>query len=152
MSEQESGNQISEERSFEQLENSYKRAQKDLPKLYSKRVIYAFSVIFSTLFGTVLLMSNLKQTGNKKGWYEVLVFGIIYTAGLLITAASFNMETNIGLPLNILGALILNEFFWNRYIGKETKFEKKKWYKPAIISLVITLPLIYVILTAGAAV
>ena len=152
MSEQESGNQISEERSFEQLENSEERAPKDLPKLYSKRVIYAFSIIFSTLFGTVLLMSNLKRTGNKKGWYEVLIFGIIYTAGLLITAASMNMETNIGLPLNVIGALILNEYFWNRYIGKETKFEKKKWHKPAIISLVITLPLIYVILTAGAAV
>lgn len=149
MSEQESGKQNSEEKSFEQLQNPENKDSRDLPKLYSKRVIYAFSIIFSIIFGTVLLMSNLKQTGNKKGWYEVLIFGIIYTAGLLITAASLNMNTNIGLPLNLLGSLILNEYFWNRYIGKETKFEKKKWYKPAIISLIIILPFVYIILTAG---
>ncbi|AVR46002.1 hypothetical protein C7S20_12465 [Christiangramia fulva] len=151
MSEEEIGKQSGEE-SVEELQNSEKIVAEDLPKLYSKRVIYAFSIIFSTLFGTILLMSNLKQTGNKKGWYEVLIFGVIFTAGVVFTAASFNIETNIGLPLNLLGALILNEYFWNRYIGKETKFEKKSWHKPAIISLVITLPLIYIILTAGAGV
>ena len=111
-----------------------------LPKLYSKRVIYLFSVIFSTIFGTVLLMSNLKQVNDKKARWEVLVFGIIFTIGIAITLHTVQLQSNLALPLNILGAIILNEFFWNRSIGKETEFEKKSWHKPAIISAIITLP------------
>lgn len=111
-----------------------------LLKLYSKRVIYAFSIIFSTLFGTILLMSNLKQIGDNKARLEVLVFGLIFTIGSMLSLNTIELQANFGITLNILGGIILNEFFWNRYIGKETKFEKKGWHKPAIISAIITLP------------
>ncbi len=120
-----------------------------LPKLYSKRVIYLFSVIFSTIFGTVLLMSNLKQINDTKARWEVLIFGIIFTIGTAITLHTVQLQSNLGLPLNILGAIILNEFFWNRSIGKETEFEKKSWHKPAIISAIITLPFVLILLYAG---
>ncbi|MUP44682.1 hypothetical protein E0K83_02855 [Gramella sp. BOM4] len=125
-----------------------KQQEKELPALYSKRVIYLFSVIFSTIFGTVILMSNLKQLGEKKARMEVLVFGIIFTIGTAITLNTVQLQTNLGLPLNILGGVILNEFFWNRYIGKETEFEKKSWHKPAIISTLITLPFVAAMLYA----
>ena len=120
-----------------------------LPKLYSKRVIYLFSVIFSTIFGTVLLMSNLKQINDTKARWEVLIFGIIFTIGTAITLHTVQLQSNLGLPLNIFGAIILNEFFWNRSIGKETEFEKKSWHKPAIISAIITLPFVLILLYAG---
>ncbi|MCP9198830.1 hypothetical protein MKO06_02860 [Gramella sp. GC03-9] len=126
----ENQSQVSEQRS----------AQENLPRLYSKRVIYIFSVMFSTIFGTVILMSNLKQLGEKKARIEVLVFGIIFTIGTAITLNTVELQTNLGIPLNILGGVILNEFFWNRYIGRETEFEKKSWHKPALISALITLP------------
>lgn len=114
----------------------------DLPRLYSKRVIYIFSILFSTIFGAVLLMSNLKNTGEKKGRLQVLLFALVFTTGLLITAATVKTTSNFTIPLNVIGGLILNEYFWNRYLGKEIKFEKKKWYKPAIISLIVCIPFV----------
>ncbi len=117
-----------------------------LPRFYSKRVIYAFSVIFSTIFGAVLLMSNLKQVGDKKARWEVLVFAIIFTVGTALSLSTIELQANLGIPLNILGAVILNEFFWNRSIGKDTEFEKKSWHKPAMISAAITLPFIFAML------
>lgn len=125
------------------------RQNEQLPQLYSKSVIYAFSIIFSTLFGTILLMSNLKQIGNSKARLEVLIFGVIFTVGSILSLKTIEMQANFGLPLNIIGGLILNEFFWNRYIGKETEFEKKSWHKPAILSAVICIPFVIAMLYAA---
>ena len=116
----------------------------ELPKLYSKNVIYAFSIIFSTLFGSVLLMSNLKNIGDNKARWEVLIFALIFTFGSAITLTTIQAQAGLGIPLNILGAVILNEFFWNRSIGRETEFIKKSWYKPAIISIIICIPLAWI--------
>lgn len=122
------------------------RQNEQLPQLYSKSVIYAFSIIFSTIFGTILLMSNLKQIGNIKARLEVLIFGVIFTIGTILSLRTIEMQANFGLPLNIIGGLILNEFYWNRYIGKETVFKKKSWHKPALISLVICIPFVVAML------
>src|SRR5438105_573014 len=46
------------------------------PLLYSKGAIRGFSIIFSVIFGAVLLSYNINDT--KKKWI-VIVFGIIYT-------------------------------------------------------------------------
>ncbi|MGY5847355.1 hypothetical protein ACW6QP_08025 [Salegentibacter sp. HM20] len=121
--------------------------KENLPKLYSKRVIYVFSILFSPIFGTVILMSNLKQIGQKQARWEVLLFGIIFTIGSAFSLRNIELQMNFGLLINILGAVILNEFFWNRYIGRETEFTKKSWVKPALISAAISLPFIYLVLS-----
>ncbi len=130
------------EKNPEENLNMENQVFEDLPKLYSKRVIYIFSVLFSTIFGTVLLMSNLKSLGEKKARIQVLIFGIVFTIGLLITASTLKTSTDFTIPLNILGGVILNEYFWNSYIGKKKKFEKKSWHKPAIISLAVCIPFV----------
>lgn len=109
------------------------------PQLYSKGVILAFSVLFSTIFGAVILMSNMKRLQKTKGRLQVLLFGIIYSVGQVFTLNSFE-STNMSIPLNIIGGVVLNEYFWNRYIGKEREYLKKSWLKPAIISGLITIP------------
>jgi hypothetical protein len=38
-----------------------------IPTLYSKRAIQGFTIFFSTLFGAVLLMNNLKKLKQTKG-------------------------------------------------------------------------------------
>lgn len=124
-------------------------SRKELPRFYSKNVIWVFSILFSTIFGTVILMSNLKAIDEKRGRLQVLLFGIVFTLGTAITIGMNPESTNFSLPLNILGGVILNEYFWNRYIGKETEFEKKKWHKPAIVSILISLPFILALLFGG---
>ena len=118
------------------------------PQLYSKRVIMAFSVLFSTIFGAAILMSNMKQLRNTKARLQVLLFGILYSVGQVFTINSMS-STNLSIPLNILGGVILNEYFWNRYIGKEREYLKKSWLKPAIISGLITVPFLLGIIFLG---
>ncbi|WP_295177766.1 hypothetical protein [uncultured Christiangramia sp.] len=112
-----------------------------IPALYSKRVIFMFCLLFSTIFGAVILMSNLNSLKENKGKWQVLLFALLYTAGHAYTVFNFS-TTYIGLMLNLGGALFLTEYFWNRYIGMEREFIRKSWTKPAIVSALITVPLI----------
>jgi len=112
------------------------------PELHSKRAIMVFSGLFSAIFGAVLLMYNMKNTDNKKGKYQVLIFGILFS---LVTIAAINLfaiRGNSALIFNIVGGGILNEYFWNKFIGKEFKHRKRSWLKPAIISMLITILII----------
>lgn len=117
-----------------------KQPKKELPLLYSKKLILVFSGLFSILFGAVLFLSNLKRLGEKKVFYQVLVFVIIYVSGMIFTLSSIKGGTNFSLPLNLLGGFILTEYFWNGYLGKEIEYKKKSWIKPALISLGISIP------------
>jgi len=111
-----------------------------LPSLYSKRVIFMFCLLLSTIFGAVILMSNLNVVKEKKGKWQVLLFTILYGAGQAYTVINFT-TSYIGLLLNLTGAIILTEYFWNRYIGGERDFVKKSWKKPALVSALIIVPL-----------
>lgn len=134
-----------------QNESIFERGKKyitddpNAPEFYSKRAITMFSALFSTIFGAVLLMSNLKAVDNRKGRFWVLVFGIIYTTLIIVVLNQFETNTNLALFFNIGGALILTEVFWNKQIGKELKHRKKKIWKPLIISIIITIPFILAI-------
>ncbi|MDR5589071.1 hypothetical protein [Christiangramia sp. SM2212] len=141
----EEGPQNSDQDNLHNLEDGDNEIAEILPELYSKRVITIFSILFSTIFGAVILMSNLKNKGEKKGRMQVLIFAIIYTIGMILSLNSIS-STKLTLPLNALGAIILNEYFWNRYLGKDIQFEKKSWVKPAIISITVTIPFILAIL------
>ena len=109
----------------------------DLPVLYSKRAIQGFSILFSTLFGAVLLMSNLKKINKPKARIEVFVFGIVYS---IFTSLLLNYLPKIfflTLLFNIVGYAVLVEYYWNKNLGKEFKHEKKQIKKPLIISLLV---------------
>jgi hypothetical protein len=112
------------------------------PELHSKKVIMVFSGLFSTIFGAVLLMYNMKQTENQTGRIQLLIFGILYTIITLVVVNSLKIGGNIALIFNIAGGGILTEYFWNKFIGKEFQHRKRSWIKPAIISVLITIPLI----------
>jgi hypothetical protein len=124
------------------LENKEEMAiDPDAPSLYSKRVIYTFSVFFSSIFGVVLLMSNLKRMQERKARLQVLVFGISYFILTLVLVNTLEIFSRFVIGLNIIGAIILNEYFWNRYIGKDYSYHKRSWIKPAIISVLIFTPI-----------
>lgn len=125
-----------EESAFDEFEN---------PTLYSKRAIQGFSIFFSTFFGTVLLMSNLKAMNKSKARIQVLVFGILYTV-FIYTILNYLPKTYFTtLILNLIGSAILTEFFWNKELGNDLKFTKKQITKPLIISLLITAFFIFLI-------
>ena len=111
--------------------------------LYSKKVIRAFSIFFSSIFGTVLLMQNLLAIGKKKAAYLVLACGGVYS---LLSIVIINMAdkpiTVLTYVFNIVGGLVLSELVFDWLIPKGTIFKDKKPLKAFLISLAIIIPLI----------
>ncbi|HCW07164.1 MAG TPA: hypothetical protein DGG95_07355, partial [Cytophagales bacterium] len=128
------------------VSNSWKKdivTDTSAPLLYSKGAIRVFSILFSVIFGAVLLSFNINDTKRK---LIVIVFGIIYTA---LTAFIVNlMPSNIFWTylLNIAGGLGLTTTFWDKFIGKEIKYRAKPIWIPLIISIIITVPILLTII------
>lgn len=118
------------------------RTGEELPQLYSKRLILIFALIFSTIFAAVLLMSNLKSLGKRRESYLVLFFTVFYMMVSVILIQVLGLPPDLTFVANVIGAAILNEFFWNKYIGRDREFQKKSWVKPAIVSLLISIPFV----------
>ena len=96
------------------------------PILYSKRAIQGFTIFFSTLFGAVLLMSNLKKMNKPKARVEVLVFGISYTFLTIILLDYLPKTFFLTILFNLVGYAVLVEYFWNKNLGNELQHQKKQ--------------------------
>ena len=138
-----------EKRIQESKEKNHLTNDPNAPELHSKRVITVFSAIFSTIFGVVLLMYNMKHTNNPKGRIQVLVFGILWTLASILTINYIGLKVNFAIIFNLVGAGILTEYFWNKFIGKAFEYRKRSWIKPAIISVIITIPFVLAIIYGG---
>lgn len=134
----------------EQQENSDIEIQNDennaLPELYSKTLILLFSIFFSTVFAAFLLMSNLRTLEKKRARYIVLAFALVWTIASGIILQLSKLEPSYTLIFNVIGAAILNEFFWNKYIGSDREYDRKSWIKPTLISLLIVLVFFFLFL------
>jgi len=114
-----------------------------LPVLYSKRAIQGFTIFFTTIFGAVLLMYNLKEMNKLKERNQVLIFGIVFT---ILSAILLNYLPKIiftTLLFNLIGYAVLIEFFWKNNIEKELEYAKKEVWKPLTISIIIVLLLLF---------
>ncbi|MCB0697601.1 MAG: hypothetical protein KDC07_09570 [Chitinophagaceae bacterium] len=117
------------------------------PLLYSKQAIWVFSVVFMPIFGSVMMAQNIKA--NQKGYIQVIIFGILYTVASLAFLMQIPRNTGFTLMVNGLGAMILTTYFWNRYIGNNTLFRKRKIWRPLIIALLICMPFVLAIIFYG---
>jgi hypothetical protein len=123
--------------------------------IYSKWAILGFSVFFSPVVGSVLLMLNLRTTGNKKAGYLVLLFGIAYKVitGLLLsliipppkanaTIQEFLSNPKLiyySLAVDLLGAAILTEYFFKKYIPNSNSYERKGIGIPLLVIFGLTM-------------
>jgi len=122
--------------------NNFLTEDLNAPRLHSKRVVTLFSAIFSIIFGAVLMMYNFNQLGKIKARNLVFTFGIIYTIGTILLINLLSFPGNFVIIINLIGAYIMTEYFWNEHLGKEIKYRKRSWVKPAIISTIITIPFV----------
>lgn len=113
------------------------------PLLYSKGAISGFSLIFCTIFGAVLLSSNIN---DNKGKLIVIGFGVIYTAVTITSMNLISHSTYYVFLFNMAGGLGLTSTFWNKYVGKETEYRAKPIWKALIISIIITIPFLLAII------
>jgi hypothetical protein len=125
----------------------YTAEKKEDAKLYSKNAVRGFSIFFSTVFGGILLMQNLKDIGKKKEANLVLFSSIIITI-LSIVLLSYIAKPGSSATLfcNLIGGVILSEYFYRKYIPNEATYEKKTIWKPLIISILITIPFVFAVI------
>jgi hypothetical protein len=140
-----------EETSTVQSPEELFREDPNAPLLYSKRVLYIFSVLFSTFFGSVLMAMNFYQLKNQKALGLVLGFGFLYAVltgwlGMLVNAGN-----GIGIVFNIGGGMILTEYFWPKYIGAERHFRKRSFWIPLALGLLLSAIAIVLIVLANKA-
>jgi hypothetical protein len=114
-----------------------------VPILYSKKAILGFSILFSTIFGVVLLMSNLKTMNKPKARVEVLVFGIAYIFFSIVLFNYLPKTFFIPILFNIIGYAVLTEYYWNKNLGKDLQHRKKEIWKPLIISISMIVLLVF---------
>ncbi|MEP6466986.1 MAG: hypothetical protein ABJB05_11810 [Parafilimonas sp.] len=117
------------------------------PKIYSKMAIRGFSIFFSSIFGGVLLMQNLRDIGKKKEANIILLLSVLFTAAsIFVVNIPAKPNTSLTYLCNIIGGFILSEYFYKKYFPNDSIYEKKKIWKPLIISILITIPLIVAII------
>jgi len=126
---------------MESMKDKDPEPDENSPILYSDKVIYTFSILFSVIFGGILFAINLKEVNNKKGILPVVSFSILYTALSIYLLNKINLGTLGSFIFGAFGAIIINNLFWNKYIGKGVAYRKKSYRKPLIIALIIFIPL-----------
>jgi hypothetical protein len=117
--------------------------------IYSKRAIRGFSIIFSTVFGGVLLMINLWQVGYKKAAWGVLGFSVVYTlvASLLINSMK-TPSSLMAIGINLIGGMILTEYFFPKYFPDNDYYPKPIWNALAV-SILVTLTVFMIMYYTG---
>lgn len=133
----------------ELIQDEERDEEDDVPTLYSERLIYTFSVLFSVIAGGILLARNLKEVNRKDGIPHVIAFSVIYTflSGYLMTVSKSGLVGTV--VLAIIGSMVLNQYFWNAYIGTRIEYQRKKYGKALIIALLILIPLFFFAVWGG---
>lgn len=120
------------------------------PELYSRRVIYILSCLFTVITGGILLSINLKKVNRKDVIWIVLGYSITYTAISIYILNQFERNTVLTLLVSMLGSFALYNYFWKKYIGAETKYQTKPIWIPLIICVIITSLLLWAIIVTKA--
>ena len=110
---------------------------KPLPVYYSTKAIYAFTILVGVLFGSIMMAINCNNTPSKKGVWQIIVFGVLFTAAQFYALSLIGKSANSGaIVFNFIGAAVLKQYFWDKYIGN-VPYSKKPVWIPVIIAVVL---------------
>lgn len=118
----------------------------DAPAFYSKRAIYVFSILFSVLFGAILLAINVNKTEKRGNVIWILLYGVSFLAACTLLAQTYTFNTGFSVIAGIIGAYPLNYFFWGSYIGHHTLYRVKPIWPPLIIGFAFAIIIVILIL------
>ncbi len=125
----------------QEKENKVKKVKEaNLIELYSERTIIVFSLLFSSIAGAILFSNNLKRL-KKEGGDNVIIFGILYTIGIIIIGSLIH-DTSLrafSYLLNILGGFIITIHFGSKLYPEDLEYKNKKAWKAFIIAFLLVL-------------
>lgn len=119
----------------------------DAPRLYSRFAIRFFTILFSTLFGAVLLSINLYRLEKRTAIVPLLGFALVYTYLSYYLMNQVELDsTTMALVFNLIGSLVLEEMFWKRNIGKHFRFRRQSLWQALLVAALL---FIFVLLGLG---
>ncbi len=121
----------------------------EAPYLYSKRAIVVFSILFSVLFGSVMLAINVSKTQNITKALLVVLYGFGFTMVTVMIAENYNLNTGLSFVFGYVGAYSMDLIFWKNYIGSSTLYRAKPVWIPLIVAFVMAIPLIILMVKFG---
>ena len=117
-------------------------------KIYSKKAIWFFSMLFAPIFGGILLRQNLIDNRRKKEANIVLLASIVFTGLTIVIVNSMEQKTSsLTYLLNMGWGAILSEYFFRKYFPNDN-YEYKKIWKALVISIAITIPFLLTMIYA----
>ena len=119
-----------------------------LPELFTPSSIFWLTVLFNTLFGGLMLAYNMNKV-NKQALSTVYLFTVLYTIGGVVLVYLIPAGGLFPLLYNIMGALILREVLWKKFIPTQAKFKIKSPQIPFIIGLSYSLLIILLLYFFG---
>lgn len=121
----------------------------EAPAYYSKRVILVFSILFSVLFGSVLMAINLSKTKEKGSAVMAVLFGLGFTFMMSFIGQRVNLGIAFTLLTGFLGAYLLDSLFWSKYIGNSSLYRPKPFWPPLLVGMAIVIPLVFYLMKYG---
>ncbi|MBB6112629.1 hypothetical protein SAMN05421821_12057 [Mucilaginibacter lappiensis] len=144
-------------------EDKVEETEGDYVEIYSKRAIFWFSV-FSFIYGGILLTINLRAAGYKKAVLQVAAFIISYYILSVLIVVALNIKVDmsaikmlgtgvqvppqvlrsililsaISIVINIIGGLVLTQYFFKRY------FPDNDYYPKPVLQPILIFILIYI--------
>lgn len=120
--------------------------QENTVKIYSKKAIWGFSILFSPIFGGVLLRQNLVDDKRKKEGNIILLISIVFTVLTILIVNSLEKKTSsLTFLLNVVWGTILSEYFFKKYFPNDN-YEYKEIWKALLISIAIIIPFLLAVL------
>jgi hypothetical protein len=99
------------------------------------------------------MVINLRELKKPEGVVPTITFSIGYfaliTLGFDFLESYFHTKLQFSYLVSFLGAWLILELIWNKYIGKEIKYRKRKIGVPLAIGIIIVI--IYLIAVVIAA-
>lgn len=108
----------------------------DVAVLYSRRSIFFFTVFCSIFFGGILMFLNLRKLKNRQGQLVVAIYSILYGVITWTILAQFERSTILTLMVSMFGSFALYNYFWGKYIGRNTEYKPKSIWIPLTIAIV----------------
>jgi len=122
----------------------------DKPPIYSRNAVRGFAIFFSAIFGGVLLMQNLNSIGKPGEGRIAIGISIVITICEIALGMLIGQTTSsVGIILSVVGATVLSEFVYKKYIPNELDYSKKPIWKPLIVGLIIFVPLVALVIYGG---